>query len=102
MIQDRDITFHKSEYSYRMYYILTTKVNALRAYNFLSQHLVTKRRVLTLHKISPWLDIHVIQKVIKKVSHPLSLPSYVLGGSMSPAPENDVPNRVSQCPIEIC
>ncbi|KAF5932734.1 hypothetical protein HYC85_028905 [Camellia sinensis] len=59
-------------------------------------------RVLTLYKISPWLDIHVIQKVIKKVSQPLSLPSYVLGGDMSPAPENDVPNSVSQRPVEIC
>ncbi|KAF5929884.1 hypothetical protein HYC85_000094 [Camellia sinensis] len=34
-----DNIFHKSEYSYKMYYMLTTKANALRAYNFPSQHL---------------------------------------------------------------
>ncbi|WP_340057335.1 hypothetical protein, partial [Corynebacterium parakroppenstedtii] len=53
------LKYISSEYFLHRYYILTTKANAPRAYSFPSQHFVTKRRVLTLYKISPWLDIHV-------------------------------------------
>ena len=61
-----------------------------------------KKKVLTLYKESPWLDIHVIQPKTQNSPTVPSLPSYVLGGGMLPVPENDVPYRVSQRPVEIC
>mgnify|MGYP003702248133 CR=1 FL=1 len=62
-----------------------------------------QKRVLTLNILSPWLELHVIQKITTKISLQLqNLPSYTLGGSISHVPENSVPSRVSQSPVEIC
>ena len=63
-----------------------------------------KESTNSIHKISPWLGIHVNKNVItkKKMSLPLSLSSYALGGGMLPVHENDVPYSVSQHPVEIC
>ena len=49
------------------------------------------------------LYLHLTQNKLAKWSlQPLSLPSYVLGGGMSPVPKNSVPGKVSLSPGEIC
>ena len=85
-----------------MYYILTIKVIALWAYYFTRQCLVAKRECRLYTKKAIGLIYMLFNKTTKGGLIASSIPSYVLGGGITPVPENDVPYRVSQRPVEIC
>ena len=73
--------------------MLTTKANVLWAYSFPSQHLDTQKKSTNSIQNKPLAcyTCNTNKTTKKRVFNSHHHPSYVLGGSILPVPENNVP-----------